>query len=138
MKSNVLIILSIFSIVLGIIVFNACQNEESLIGESDLQLKSIAEDAIYVENGILHLSSNTASKVASRLSDMTEEEFRQWEDQLNFVSLRTEANSVHDELAQAGSKEEYYAIVEKNNDILAIEDNSLVLKIDCGFYNSIC
>ncbi len=140
MKTNVLIFLSILSLIFGAIIFNSCQKEELFTYENNMQLKSAAKQkrTIYVKDGILHLSNNAVKETQNMLSNMSETEFRQWEKKMNFISLRTIANNIHDDLERAKSKEEYLEIVEKNSDIFAIENNTLVLKIDDDKITSVC
>lgn len=68
---------------------------------------------------------------------MNEKEFNEWENNIGFISLRTQLNNIYDEMDQCEDSLSFETLLNNNSDILATTDSLVVPKIESIVYSSL-
>lgn len=132
---NRLALNSLFCVLLSFtLLLTACNNDVENPAEANIHLSS----PITIENGVLHFSSIASfSEACDNISDMSEDEFRQWENSLSFKSLRSEINFALDQLEECNDSLLFQNLLTINGDLLEVKDSTIVPIVESESYASI-
>ncbi len=132
---NRLALNSLFGVLLSFTLFLAsCNNDVEMPAEVNAQFTS----PITIEGGILHFSSIASfAETCDNISDMNEDEFRQWENSLSFKSLRSEINFALDQLEECNDSLLFQNLLTINSDLFEVEDSTIVPIVESISYASI-
>ena len=111
-------------------IFNGCQKDEMVGQLADEQLQAAVKSDVYVENGYLAFKNMEAvDSVIQMLTKMTADEKLAWENQMGFISARSEFDALFEIYDILQSYEEFLAFKKQNNKSLRFNETD---KDDCS------
>ena len=114
-----------------IAAFGGCQKEELTDRQltDEVQPQEVVQPDVYVENGYLVFKSQEIfDSTLSIVQTMSDEEFNDWENSLNFISANTYYLIAENEFVNIESKEQKIKFVENYSKNLKIKDNGIDIK----------
>ncbi len=106
-----IIVFAMVAIVLTI--FNGCQKDDEKVGQlaDEVQSQEAVKPNVYVEGDYLVFRNfETYAEISDELDSMSDKQFNNWENQLNFFSARSLMNEVYTKLQKEESEDNYQKI----------------------------
>jgi len=118
----------------GGIFLNSCEKNEL---DTPIVTASVDKE-VSIQNNALHFqSADVFFDISKQLAEMSKEEKDQWEQQLGFTSMRTELNSIFEQLENVETESEMNNLITANSDLIQIIDETIVPIIESDAYASI-
>lgn len=118
----------------GGIFLNSCEKTKL---DTPIITSSVAQEVLTKNNALHFQSPDAFFEISKQLVEMSKEEKDQWEQQLGFTSMRTELNSIFEQLENVETEAEMNNIIAANNDLIHIVDETILPIIKSDTYASV-
>lgn len=103
--------------------------EEDGTRNKNLDIKSENSYHLTEEGALCFTSLDMYFSLTDSLSKLSEEEFSQWEEKLEFISYRTFVNSIIEQIEQEDNKDQVITLLEKYSDFVYVDEDEVIQPI---------